>query len=95
MGKYQCPANYELWSTENRIGQYPTITFPLVAVGIKHGDHAGVVATPNHVVFYNAFHPYNRQLLDPRGDEGEFISLFGKLLEEIIEAHANDDNAEN
>jgi AraC-like DNA-binding protein len=86
VGKYCCPADHPLWSVENRIGPYPTIAFPRVAVSIKQADRYPVVATPNHVVLYNAHHPYHRQLLDPRGDECEFVSISGPLLDEIVEA---------
>lgn len=84
VGRFTCPANNPLWSIENCTGTFPSIAFPRVAVGIKQADRDPVVATPNHVMFYNAFHPYHRQLLDPRGDECEFFCPGGELLVDVI-----------
>lgn len=84
VGKFLCPPTHELWSKENCTGDLACIAFPRVAVGIKQANHSAVVATPNHVMFYNAHHPYRRHLIDPRGDECEFFSVTATLLEEVM-----------
>lgn len=86
VGRFVCPSHHELWSTENRTGSSPLIVFPRVAVGIKQSNHSPVVATPNHVMFYNPFHHYRRRLIDPRGDECEFVALSSELLQDVMKS---------
>lgn len=83
IGEFRCHSSSPLWRTENYTGNMPAIVFPRVAVGIRQANQPTIVATPNHVMLYNAWHPYQRQLIDARGDECEFYRLPSETLIEI------------
>ncbi len=46
-----------------------------------------MVATPNHVMFYNPKQSYRRRLLHPKGDHCAFLLVEAGLLAEIAAPH--------
>ena len=45
------------------------------------------MSLPHPTTFYNAWHPYRRNLIDPRGDECEFLSVSEGLLLDASQSH--------
>lgn len=86
IGRFRCRPHSELWHTENQTGNWPIVVFPRTAVAIHQADRAEVVATPNQVMLYNAHHPYQRHLIDPRGDACEFYGVAPRLLADVSES---------
>lgn len=86
IGRFRCQSNSELWTTENRTGDFPMFVFPRTAVEIHQADRPSVVATPNQVMFYNSRHSYRRDLIDPRGDVCEFFSVSPLFLQDVLKS---------
>src|SRR5919108_3801245 len=82
LGEFHCWPDDPRWSRENRAGEGYLVVFPGTSVVIEHA--AGpVVATPNHVMFYNRDQIYRRRLLHPRGDHCVFMLVDEALLAEL------------
>jgi AraC family transcriptional regulator len=68
----------------NSIEGGPYAVFPKTAVVIQHLGRQPVLATPNHVIFYNQGQLYRRDLRDPRGDHCIFVTFRPALFEQLL-----------
>jgi AraC-like DNA-binding protein len=84
LGEFHCWPDDPRWSRENRADDGDLVVFPGTSVVIEHA--AGpVVATPNHVMFYNRDQTFRRRLLHPHGDHCAFLRVDRELLAEVAE----------
>lgn len=81
LGEFHCWPDDPRWSRENCADEGHLVVFPGTAVVIEH-EGGPVVATPNHVMFYNPRQTYRRRLLNPRGDHCAFLVADEELLAE-------------
>jgi AraC-like DNA-binding protein len=82
LGEFHCWPGDPRWSQENCAEEGHFVVFPGTSVVIEHAGRP-VVATPNHVMFYNPQQSYRRRLLHPRGDHCAFLLVDAGLLAEI------------
>jgi AraC-like DNA-binding protein len=86
LAEFRAPAANRCWKNVNVIrGPWPIIVFPHVPVAISQRGREPVVATANHVIFYDAGQEYRRELRDPRGDYCAFVALDENVLERHVE----------
>jgi methylphosphotriester-DNA--protein-cysteine methyltransferase len=81
LGEFHCWPGDPRWAREN-CAEGHFVVFPGTSVVIEHGGRP-VVATPNHVMFYNPDQHYRRRLLHPRGDHCAFLLVQSELLGEV------------
>ena len=82
LGEFHCWPDDPRWSRENRAEEGHFVVFPGTSVVIERAGEA-VVATPNHVMFYDRDQAYRRRLLHPRGDHCVFLLVDEALLAEL------------
>lgn len=82
LGEFHCWPGDPRWSEENCADEGQLVVFPGTSVVIEHAGEP-VVATPNHVMFYNREQTYRRRLLHPRGDHCGFLLVDDELLAEV------------
>jgi AraC family transcriptional regulator len=82
LGEFHCWPGDPRWSQVNCAEHGHHVVFPGTSVVIEH-EGGPVVATPNHVMFYNPQQSYRRRLLHPRGDHCAFLLVEPELLEEV------------
>lgn len=84
IGRWRCPPDDERWQRENWIGSEPHVVFPFRPVLIEQSGRRPVVATPNHVVLYDAAQTYRRALLSPDGDVATFVIVDDRLARDLV-----------
>ena len=84
IGTFRCPPESSRWHTENVNGNLPELVFPRTAVRIKQADRRSVIASPNHVMFYNSRQSYHREMISHRGDRCEFYAVDPETLVEAL-----------
>ncbi|MGH3113831.1 MAG: hypothetical protein ACRDOP_10250 [Gaiellaceae bacterium] len=89
LGEFHCWPDDPRWSRENRAEEGHFVVFPGTSVVIERAGEA-VVATPNHVMFYDRDQAYRRRLLHPRGDHCVFLLVDEALLAELAGGAARD-----
>jgi AraC family transcriptional regulator len=82
LAEFHCWPGDPRWSRENCIERGHHVVFPGTSVVIEH-EGRPVVATPNHVMFYNPQQSYRRRLLHPHGDHCAFLLVEPELLDEV------------
>jgi AraC-like DNA-binding protein len=83
LGEFRCTPGDARWSDENWIGSEHHLVFPRHAVRIRHVGAVGTeIADPTVVVIYPPDGRYERELVDPRGDECVFLTLAPELAGE-------------
>lgn len=82
LGEFHCWPDDPRWSRENRAEEGHFVVFPGTSVVIERAGQA-VVATPNHVMFYDPDQAYRRRLVDPHGDHCVFLLVDEALLAEL------------
>jgi AraC family transcriptional regulator len=83
VGEFHCPPGDDSWRETNVIGDRAHVVFPRRPVVIQQLGREPVLATPNHVMLYNAEQAYRRQLHGDRGDESVFVALSHESLERL------------
>lgn len=81
LGEFHCWPDDPRWSRENRAEEGHFVVFPGTSVVIEHSGRP-VVATPNHVMFYNRNQAYRRRLVHPRGDHCAFLLVDERRIAE-------------
>jgi AraC-like DNA-binding protein len=81
LGEFHCWPGDPRWSSDNCADEGYLVVFPGTSVIIEQ-DGRPVVATPNHVMFYNPDQVYRRRLLHPTGDHCAFLVVDRRLLAE-------------
>jgi len=84
VGEFRLSPGADLWRQLNAIERGPLAVFPATSVFIQHSGREPVLATPNHVVFYNPGQLYRRELHDPRGDLSIFVVLHPPLFARLL-----------
>jgi AraC-like DNA-binding protein len=82
LGEFHCWPDDPRWSRENRAEEGHFVVFPGTSVVIERAGRP-VVATPNHVMFYDRDQAYRRRLLHPHGDHCVFLLVDEALLAEL------------
>ena len=82
LGEFHCWPGDPRWSSENRADEGYLVVFPGTSVVIEHDGSGPIVATPNHVMFYNRDQVYRRRLVTPEGDHCAFLVVDERLLAE-------------
>lgn len=82
LGEFHCWPDDPRWSRENRAEEGHFVVFPGTSVVIERAG-APVVATPNHVMFYDRDQAYRRRLVHPRGDHCAFLLVDESLLADL------------
>jgi hypothetical protein len=72
LGEFHCWPDDPRWSRENRAEEGHFVVFPGTSVVIERAGEP-VVATPNHVMFYDRDQAYRRRLVHPHGDHCVFV----------------------
>jgi AraC-like DNA-binding protein len=83
LGEFHCWPDDPRWTRENRAVEGHFVVFPGTTVVIEHGGHP-IVATPNHVMFYNPGQAYRRRLVDPHGDHCAFLLAPEAMLADLV-----------
>lgn len=84
VGEFRLLPSADLWRQVNAIEGGPYAVFPRTAVVIQHVGRQPVLATPNHVIFYNPGQLYRRDVRDPRGDHCTFVAFRPALLAQLL-----------
>jgi AraC-like DNA-binding protein len=79
LGEFHCWPGDRRWSSDNCADEGHLVVFPGTSVVIEHA-RGPVVATPNHVMFYNPNQVFRRRLLNPSGDHCAFLVVDERLL---------------
>lgn len=82
LGEFHCWPDEPRWARENRAEEGHFVVFPGTSVVIERAGQP-VVATPNHVMFYDRDQVYRRRLLHPHGDHCVFLLVDEALLAEL------------
>lgn len=82
LGEFHCWPDDPRWSRENRAEEGHFVVFPGTSVVIERAGEP-VVATPNHVMFYDRDQSYRRRLVHPHGDHCVFLLVDEVLLAEL------------
>ena len=82
LGEFHCWPDDPRWSRENRAEEGHFVVFPGTSVVIERAGEP-VVATPNHVMFYDRDQAYRRRLVHPHGDHCVFLLVDEALLAEL------------
>jgi AraC family transcriptional regulator len=85
LGEFRCPPSDSAWRETNLIGDRPHVVFGRVPVVIEQEGDAPVLATPTHVMLYNADQAYRRELRSPAGDDCVFVELSDKALSQLAD----------
>jgi len=88
LGEFHCWPDDPRWSRENRAEEGHFVVFPGTSVVIERAGEP-VVATPNHVMFYDRDQAYRRRLVHPHGDHCVFLLVDEALLAELAGAPAD------
>lgn len=80
-GVFRCPPEDWRWSETNPVGVEHYACFPRCPVIIEPADGPEVVATPAHLVVYDAGGTFRRKALDPAGDWCTFLAVDPGLVE--------------
>jgi AraC-like DNA-binding protein len=87
IGRHRCAPWSRAWREENPITTGPLMVFPSRAVWIEQADREAVVASANRVVFHNLGVPYQRSLIDQRGEDSIYVTfasgVFAGIMREI------------
>lgn len=83
LGEFWCAPKSTRWRTVNVMPASAHVVFPRTTVAIRHLGRETVVATRNHVMFYNPGQRYLRALLGAEGDHCFFVEVDPATLAEI------------
>jgi AraC family transcriptional regulator len=83
LGEFRCPPGDSAWHETNLIGDRPHVVFGRVPVVIEQEGDAPVLASPTHVMLYNADQAYRRELRNPAGDDCVFVELSDEALAQL------------
>ena len=83
VGEFHCPPDDASWRETNLIGDRAHVVFPRRSVVITQVGHEPVLATPNHMMLYNADQRYHRELHHELGDESVFVEVSEGSLERL------------
>jgi AraC-like DNA-binding protein len=85
LGEFRCPPGDRAWHETNLIGDRPHLVFGRVPVVIEQEGDTPVLASPTHVMLYNADQAYRRELLNPAGDDCVFVELSDEALGQLAD----------
>lgn len=84
LGSFECPLGDARWRELNDIGPAAHVVFPHTNVVISQLARSPLLATPNHVVFYNAGQRYRREPRHADGDRSFYVEVDPPLLAELV-----------
>ena len=80
LGTFSASPEIEDFETAGAIGGRPAIAFPRTTVRVAQASRAPFVADRTVAVLHNPRHPFRRFVVDPRGDQCEWLSIDSELL---------------
>ena len=84
VGEFVCPPDDPRWHETNAVSEAPHVVFPRTSVVIAQSGDEPVLATRNHVIFYNPGQRFRRFLHDARGDYCVFVEVAPEVLGELV-----------
>lgn len=86
LGRFRCAPTDEEWRAENDIGPLAHVVFPERPVTITRPATGPQLGDRNWALLYRPGQRYQRQLVDPDGDECTFIALSPQLYGDLLDA---------
>jgi AraC-like DNA-binding protein len=86
LGRFRCPPADEEWLAENDIGPLAHVVFPERPVTITRAATGPQLGDRNWALLYRPGQRYQRQLVDPDGDECTFVALSPQLYGDLLGA---------
>ncbi len=93
LGRYRCPPTEKAWGRENEIGPMAHVVFPERPVTITRAGTGPQLGDRNWALLYRPGQRYQRQLVDPAGDECTFVALSPELYGHLLDAGEVADSA--
>ena len=84
LGRFRCPPTDEEWRAENDIGPLAHVVFPERPVTITRSTTGPQLGDRNWALLYLPGPRYQRQLVDPDGDECTFVALSPQLYGDLL-----------
>jgi AraC family transcriptional regulator len=85
LGRFRCPPTDEEWRAENDIGPRAHVVFPERPVTITRSATGPQLGDRNWALLYRPGQRYQRQLVDPDGDECTFVALSPQLYGDLLD----------
>jgi AraC-like DNA-binding protein len=86
LGRFRCAPTDEEWRAENDIGPLAHVVFPERPVTITRSATGPQLGDRNWALLYRPGQRYQRQLVDPDGDECTFVALSPQLYGNLLDA---------
>ena len=86
LGRFRCAPTDEEWRAENDIGPLAHVVFPERPVTITRSATGPQLGDRNWALLYRPGQRYQRQLVDPDGDECTFVALSPQLYGDLLDA---------
>jgi len=86
LGRFRCAPTDEEWRAENDIGPLAHVVFPERPVTITRPATGPQLGDRNWALLYHPGQRYQRQLVDPDGDECTFVALSPQLYGALLDA---------
>ena len=85
LGRFRCLPDDEEWLSENDIGPWAHVVFPERPVFITRPRTGAQLGDRNWALLYRPGQRYQRQLVDPAGDECTFVALSPQLYGDLLD----------
>ena len=86
LGRFRCAPTDAEWRAENDIGPLAHVVFPERPVTITRSGTGPQLGDRNWALLYRPGQRYQRQLVDPDGDECTFVALSPQLYGDLLDA---------
>lgn len=83
VGEFRCAPEERYFATAGPITRH-CFVFPRTGVWIQHEHRPAFVADSTRVTLYNPRQPYERRVLDPKGDHGDWITVSDRIAREVV-----------
>lgn len=93
LGRFRCPPSEVAWSSENEIGPLAHVVFPERPVTITRSATGPQLGDRNWALLYRPGQRYQRELVDPDGDECTFVALSPHLYGDLLDGDPTRDSA--
>jgi len=84
IGSFRCSAMHPRWRRENYVIGWGSVLFPRYPVRIQPRQGDGGVVDPGRAILVEGGGVYNRECLDPSGDQSEWLGISVELLAQFV-----------